>query len=198
MPDAFNVLLEPDDELRSRERLAGEQWKEGILTRTQANQGQSSPYRQPPDRDSDVRRLSLLEYQLRAGGDHCGLGDARRPDRPSHQLRRIGRLDHRKCLGRMEVDRDVQLLRGFEQPRFAAFHVDAGEGRDALLCQSRFRQGVAEQAEYLFRTRSPTATNAGYERGRTVDNRKTGRLHEPVGDEYQGRLPFVSPDDVLG
>src|SRR5215207_10635819 len=43
--DAFNVLLEPDDELRSRERLASERWKEGILARTQANKDQSSPHR---------------------------------------------------------------------------------------------------------------------------------------------------------
>src|SRR5215204_7234794 len=37
VPDTVHVLLEPDDELRGRERLAGERWKEGVLTRTQAN-----------------------------------------------------------------------------------------------------------------------------------------------------------------
>src|SRR5919107_1466121 len=163
VPDAVNVLLEPDDELRSRERLAGERWKERVLTRTQANQGQSSPHRQPPDSDRDIRRLSFLEYQLRAGGDHRSLGDAQRPDCLSHLLRRVGRLDRRKRLAWMEVDLHFQSLRGLEQPRFVAFHVDAGEGRDALLCQSGFRQGAAENGEYLFRTRAPTATNAGDE-----------------------------------
>src|ERR671911_747697 len=44
VPYAVHVLLEPDDELRRRERLAGERWKEGVLTRTQAYQGQSSPH----------------------------------------------------------------------------------------------------------------------------------------------------------
>src|ERR671913_1941800 len=97
----------------------------------------------------------------------------------------------------MEVDLNVQSLRGFEQPCFVAFHVDAGEGRDALLYQSGFRQGAAEKVEYLFRTRSPTATNAGDERGRPEDHSRTGRLREPVGDEDHRRLPFVRPDDVI-
>src|ERR687890_751300 len=59
--DAVNILLKSDDELRSRECLAGERWKEGVLTRTQTNQGQSSPHREPPDSDCDARRLSFLE-----------------------------------------------------------------------------------------------------------------------------------------
>src|SRR5829696_2370428 len=51
VPDAVNVLLEPDDELRNRECLAGERWKEGVLTRTQAHQREPPPHRQPPDGD---------------------------------------------------------------------------------------------------------------------------------------------------
>src|SRR5215216_401342 len=142
--DAVNVLLESDDELRSRERLAGERWKEGVLTRTQANQGQSSPHREPSDSDCDIRRLSFLEYQLCTGGDHRGLGDARRPDRLSHQLRRVGCFNRTERLGCMEVDRDVQHLCGLEQPRLVALHVDAGEGSDTLLCQTSFHQGATK------------------------------------------------------
>ena len=109
----------------------------------------------------------------------------------------FGRLDHGKHFGRMEVDRDVQLRR-YEQSRFVALQVDAGEGRDALLCQCSLRQGVKEQVEYLLRTHSSAATDAGDERRWPVDHGRTGHLHEPVGDEDKGRLPFVRPDYVLG
>src|ERR671913_2025829 len=98
----------------------------------------------------------------------------------------------------MKVDRDVQFLRGFEQSCLVALHVDTGEGRDALLSQSDFRQRAAEKVEYLFRTRSPAATNAGDERRRTVDDCGTWGLYEPVGDEDQGSLPSFSPDDIFG
>src|SRR5215204_172939 len=98
----------------------------------------------------------------------------------------------------MEVDRDVQLLRGLQQSRLVALHVDAGEGRDALLCQSGIRQRATKEVKYLFRASSPAATHASDERRRPEDHGRTRRLGEPVGDEDKGRLPFVRPDDVLG
>src|SRR5918999_4523130 len=97
----------------------------------------------------------------------------------------------------MEVDRDVQLLRGLQQSSLVALHVDAGEGRDALLGQFSLRQGAKEQFEYLFRVHSPAATYASDERRRPEDHSRTGRLQEPIGDEDQRRLPFVCPYDVL-
>src|SRR5215210_4518705 len=118
------------------------------------------------------------------------------PDGHCH-VRGLSLLHRTEGFGRMEVDRNAQLRRGFEQPRLVALHVDAGEGLHALLCQASLSQGATEQIEYLVRAYPPATTDAGDERRWTVDDGRTGRLHEPVGDEDQGRLPFVRRDDVL-
>ena len=89
--------------------------------------------------------------------------DARRPDHLSNYLRRVWCLDRAERFGWMEVDLNLQLLRGLQQSRLFALHIDTGEGRNTLLCQSSFRQGAAEQVEYLVCIGTPATTDAGDE-----------------------------------
>src|SRR4028118_1523428 len=65
----LDVLFEPHDELGGRECLAGERGYEIVFTRTEANQGQKSPYREASDRHRGILRLPLLQKKLRAGGE---------------------------------------------------------------------------------------------------------------------------------
>jgi hypothetical protein len=54
VPDAIHVLSEADDQLGCAERLAGERWDQGVISRTEAYQEEPAPHRQPPDGDSHV------------------------------------------------------------------------------------------------------------------------------------------------